>query len=125
MLPGEYEAAKILGYRVDAYEIVDHDYFGGKKVVPKTKKCCVGSDMPANHYKTLDCWFYPVWPQIKQDEIQMIVGKLCPLQSFSITEVQEQAITIERYARILIKDPAIKHFLMHAQMIGYKQLEYK
>lgn len=125
MLPGEYEAAIALGYRVDGYDIVDDNYFGGKKVVPKTKKCCVGQDMPDNHYKTLDCWFYPVWPRLAEEEMQMIVGKLCPLQGFAITEVQEQARAIEKYTRILIEDPAIKYFLMHAEMIGYQQLEYK
>src|SRR3989338_10024259 len=125
MLPGEYEAAKALGYRVDGYDIVDNNYFGGKKIVPTTKKCCVGPEMPANHYKTLDCWFYPVWPRLKQEKIQMVVGKLCPLRKFAITEIKEQALTIERYAKILIVDPEIQHFLIHAKMLGYEQLEYK
>ncbi|HVT63064.1 MAG TPA: hypothetical protein VHD33_06240 [Legionellaceae bacterium] len=125
MLPGEYEAAIALGYRVDGYDIVDDNYFGGKKVVPKTKKCCVGPEMPTNHYKTIDCWFYPVWPQLKDEEIQMIVGKLCPLKGFALTEVKEQAYAIERYTERLITISEIKNFLMHAEMIGYEQLEYK
>jgi hypothetical protein len=125
MLPGEYEAAMALGYRVDGYDIVDDNYFGGKKVVPKTQKCCVGPEMPTNHYKTIDCWFYPVWPRLEQENIQMIVGKLCPLQGIASTEVKEQALAIEGYTKVLIKDPKIKNFLMHAEMIGYQQLEYK
>lgn len=125
MLPGEYEAAIALGYSVDGYDIVDNNYFGGKKVVPNTKKCCVGPEMPSNHYKTIDCWFYPVWPHVEKDAIKMIVGKLCPLQGTAVTEVKEQALVIEGYTKKLITDPKIRYFLEQAEMIGYEPLEYK
>ena len=125
MLPGEYEAALEAGYRVDGYDIVDDNYFGGKKVVPASKKCCVGPEMPENHYKTLDCWFYPVWPWLEQDEIKMIIGTLCPLQKMSTQDVREHALAIERYVKCLVVDPAIDYFLRHAKMVGYEHLEYQ
>jgi hypothetical protein len=125
MLPGEFEAAISLGYRVDGYEIIDDNYFGGKKVVPASKKCCVGPEMPENHYKTLDCWFYPVWPIVKDEAIRMIVGDLCPLRSASLDTVKAHARTIEKYVKILALMPEVRTFLSKAEMIGYNDLEYK
>ncbi len=41
LMPGEYESAEALGYDMSCYEIIDADYYGGMKVVPKNKTCTI------------------------------------------------------------------------------------
>lgn len=123
MLPGEYEAAIDLGYSISGYDIIDHDYFGGKKVVPSSKKCCVGPEMPNNHYKTLDCWFYPVWPAMKENQLEIILGSLCPLKKSLLIDLNKHAMHVYDHIKPILSDPKIHYFLSHAEMIGYEKLE--
>jgi len=39
LLPGEYEIALDFGFNFDGYEIIDTNYFNGKKITPTSKTC--------------------------------------------------------------------------------------
>jgi len=71
----------------------------------------------------LDCWFYPYWPVVKNGELKLIAGNLCPLRSLNNEEVNVHKEHIRIYAQTLITDECIRNFLSNAKMTGYSNEE--
>jgi len=120
LLPGEYESAEQLGYCFDVYNIIDHDYYGGMKIVPKEKVCTIC--MEDNGYKPLDCIFYPFWPIIEDNDLQIIAGSLCHLIREE-KNVTEHVNKVKQIWKHLIEDDDILLFLKNSKMVGYENYQ--
>lgn len=86
MLPGEYENAN---GSVTHLQIVDDNYFGGKKVRCTAKEpfCCDGG------YKPIQCRAYPLWVSCVGDKT-ILKSLKCPLQEEILAEHSIDALRL-------------------------------
>jgi hypothetical protein len=119
LLPGEYESAAALGYDMSGYEILDDDYFGGKKVVPRSRGCCMTPKTGLNNYKPIDCALYPLWPTLSADGTRVVIaGSLCPIIKKSLS-LEAHMARVAAVVDHLAADADAMHFFANAEMKGY------
>lgn len=88
-------------------EIIDDNYFGGKKVICKAKDC-KNCD---NGYKPIMCRSYPLWVKNISKEMVFRSNK-CPLSSLSLKEHKIYTLDMfKRYKSSLPNDINIDEFL--------------
>jgi len=118
LYPGEINNAQSSNKNIGHLEIIDEDYFGGKKVI------CKASDTSTcdNGYKPVDCASYPFFPYLEpQDEIwdqgKFIRGIKCPL---TISHLRKHAQFVHSMWQSIIADqPNVLEWLKKVKMIGY------
>ncbi len=107
LYPGEHEAnSQAVGH----LEIIDEDYFGGKRAV------CHAADTGTcdNGYKPLDCASYPFFPKPgAQGELQLIRGSKCPLPT---AKLEGHRRWVKRKWAAL----SLEEFLAKVEMVGYE-----
>ncbi|MER7334033.1 MULTISPECIES: hypothetical protein [unclassified Micromonospora] len=119
LLPGEWESAQALGYTVDHYTVLDDNYLGGVKVVPRSMGCCVDPALGDRAYKSLDCRVFPFWFQIDDDELVLTQGLSCPIVRLGLP-IDKQRDQCARVARMVAQDPELVTFLRAARMVNYE-----
>ncbi len=115
----------ILPHEFDGYEdeishlqIIDNDYFGGKKVK------CIAKDCKScdNGYKPIMCRTYPLWVKSVKKGFVFRSGK-CPLKNEQIAEHEEFALSIfGNYRKVLLPENDIDEFLSKAWIDRYEPL---
>lgn len=117
-LPGEWDSAVRLGYTLDHYDVLDADYLGGVKAVPRSMGCCVDPVEGERAYKSLDCRVFPFWFQVEDGRMVLTQGLSCPIVQLglSIDEQRHQAV---RVAQVVARDPDLVKFLRDARMVNY------
>lgn len=118
-LPGEWESAQALGHTLDHYEVIDDNYFGGVKVVPRSMGCCVDPAEGELAYKSLDCRVFPFWFQIDDDELVLTQGLSCPIVQLGLS-IDVQRDQSARVAHMIARDPDLVDFLRAARMVNYE-----
>ncbi|WP_145964388.1 hypothetical protein [Chromobacterium phragmitis] len=120
-LPGELQSAHALGYDISQYNILDPNYYGGVKAVPKSMGCCVDPALGNKAYKSLDCRIFPFWFQIEDEQLVLMEGLSCPIvrQGMPIEELRLEAL---RVAGLLSGDPEIAAFLRAGRMVNYRMV---
>ncbi|HET9646215.1 MAG TPA: hypothetical protein VFP68_23315 [Burkholderiaceae bacterium] len=120
-LPGELESARALGFETSQYSILDHNYHGGIKAVPKSMGCCVDPVLGDKAYKSLDCRIFPFWFQIEDEQLVLVEGLSCPIvrEGMSIEGLRLEAL---RVAELLSGDPEIGAFLRAGRMVNYRTM---
>lgn len=87
--PGELEQAIASHRSVGHLQIVNEDYYGGKKVLCKARDTSTCD----NGYKPTDCLSYPFFPLPPRSHadtrIRLAMGEACPLAAASITAHSE------------------------------------
>ncbi|WP_188114382.1 MULTISPECIES: hypothetical protein [Streptomyces] len=116
LLPGEWESALQLGYGLDRFEVLDADYFGGRKVESRQDGCCSAPGGAQRPYKPLDCRLYPYWYQPREggDMIRMQAAA-CPMMRLGRADEEHRTRTA-LVAELLCRDPDVARFLREARM---------
>ncbi|MDN3358142.1 hypothetical protein [Actinomadura sp. DC4] len=114
-MPGEWESALQLGYRLEQYEVLDADYLGGRKVEARRGGCCSAPGRTERPYKSLDCRMYPYWYQPRGGGFVRLQASACPMMRLGRADEDHRARTAQ-VAEMLCRDPDVDRFLRHAQM---------
>lgn len=120
-LPGELESARALNYETDQYRIIEANYHGGVKAVPRNMGCCVDPALGRRRYKSLDCRLFPYWFQIEAGRVVLLEGMSCPIVrgGHAIAAQRSDAV---RVAGLLSQDADVAAFLSEARMVNYRVL---
>lgn len=121
LLPGESESAQDLGFSLSEYDVLDANYFGGKKVVPRSRGCCVDPALGPSAYKSLDCRLFPFWFEVDAGTLVLIRGLSCPIVRRGL-EIDGHLHEVRRVAELLVRDPDIVRFLDSARMVNYERM---
>lgn len=115
----------ILLHELDGYEkeishlqIIDDDYFGGKKVK------CIAKDCKScdNGYKPIMCRTYPLWVKSVKKGLVFRSGK-CPLKNEQLAKHKEFVLDIfDNYRKALLPKVDIDTFLSKAWIDRYEPL---
>jgi hypothetical protein len=115
ILPHEFAGHE---QEISHLQIIDNDYFGGKKVkcIAKNCKSC------DNGYKPIMCRTYPLWIKSVNKGFVFRSGK-CPLKNEQLTKHKEFVLGIfENYRRKLLPQTDIDVFLSKAWIDRYDPL---
>lgn len=121
-LPGEIESALELGFSIDQYEILDRNYFGGVKGVPRDRGCCVDPSLDARAYKSLDCRLFPYWFQIENGNLVLTQGLSCPIIQLGMS-IEKHRSESARVIKLLAQDSDIVEFLRVGRMVNYEAVD--
>lgn len=115
----------ILPHELDGHEkeishlqIIDDDYFGGKKAK------CIAKDCKScdNGYKPIMCRTYPLWVKSVKKSFVFRSGK-CPLNNEQLTKHKEFVLDIfNNYRKVLLSENDIDTFLSKAWIDRYEPL---
>lgn len=120
-LPGEWESAQELGYDLSQYDVLDANFHGGVKAVPKSKECCVPQGVDEKYYKSIDCRIYPYWFEVNSDgEVHLIQGDICPIIQKG-ENIERHRNMVASIVEELMNRESVAYFLKNAKMIGYSQ----
>lgn len=99
-------------------QIIDDDYFGGKKVKCVAKNC----KLCDNGYKPVMCRTYPLWVKSVKKSFVFRSGK-CPLENEQLTKHKEFVLDLfDNYRKALLPKVDIDVFLSKAWIDRYEPL---